>query len=116
MSIRIINLEVVRGDEFAFGLKAGLIADHDWTGTTVRCQVRTPDGRLVWDFGAEGGIASAVDEDGKLVIGLSVPGAETKRWPHGRLEGDLELEKASVGFGPYTVLRFRLQVAKDFTR
>ena len=87
-----------------------------WTGTTVRAQLRTVDGRLVWDFVAEGDVQTDTDSDGRFVIALTVDGADTRRWPLGRLEGDVEVQNEGTDWGPYTPAAFLVEVIKDATR
>lgn len=109
------TVQLVRGDLFTLVVRLDL-ADFDWSGTVARCHVRTSDDRLVWNFSAEGGIATEVDADGKFAITLSATGLATKRWPIGRLEGDVEVEKSSAAWGPYTAAAFRIDLTKDRTR
>lgn len=109
------TVQLVRGDVFTLIVRLN-IADFDWAGIVVRSRLRTQDERLVWDFLAEGGISTEVDADGRLVIVLSAPGADTRRWPPGRLLGDVEIENATLGFGPYTPASYRVNLAKDMTR
>lgn len=109
------EINLVRGDKFAAAVRLGL-EDFDWEGTVVRCQLRSLDGRLIWDFSAEEGITSEVNDDGQLVVALVAEGADTRRWPPGRLECEVEVEKASGSWGPYTPARITLNVLKDVTR
>lgn len=109
------EIPLVRGDKFTAAVRLDL-TDFDWTGTVVRCQLRSQDGRLIWDFVAEDGVVSEVDADGRFVIALTAAGADTRRWPPGRLEAEVEVEKASGSWGPYTPARLYLNVAKDVTR
>lgn len=109
------TVQLVRGDSFTLVVRLN-IAGFDWTDTVTRCRLRTPDERLVWDFLAESGIATEVDAAGRFVIVLTAPGSATKRWPAGRLQADVEVEKSGIGWGPYTPAAFRLNVAKDNTR
>lgn len=109
------TVQLVRGDVFTLVVRLN-VAGFDWSGIVVRSRLRTQDERLVWDFLAESGITTEVDAEGRLVIVLSAPGADTKRWPVGRLLGDVEIENATIGFGPYTPAGYRVNLAKDMTR
>jgi hypothetical protein len=105
------QIQRIRGDQIVQPViltRAGF----DWSGVTVTAQVReTPDGAVL----ATPSISTDTASLGTATVTLTLPGATTAALPK-RVVMEMQVEKSSVSFGPYTVLRLTIDIAPDYAR